>query len=91
MNDNGNQPAFPTEIAMDKDNPFDGSHQTGNTTALFHGLTKREYISAIVLQGMAASQYWAENFTENEADLLKATRVAVKAADPIITQLNKQP
>jgi hypothetical protein len=75
--ENAQKSAFPIAENMD-------------TQSMELGLTKREYFAAIILQGMAASAFWAENFTDKEEHLSKAMAVAVKASDELLKQLNQQ-
>ncbi len=74
--DNKNLPAHPIQVDI---NPFE--------RAVCYGLTKREYFAGLAMQGMAASQYWAENFNNNEDDLKNMAYVAVKAADALLKEL----
>lgn len=53
----------------------------------YQGLSKREYYAAQILQGMAASDYWAENFQQKENYLQMAAENAVAAADALIIAL----
>jgi len=45
------------------------------------GMTLRDWFAGQILSGMAASQYWSENFQNMEAMLNDATRTAYAAAD----------
>ncbi len=48
------------------------------------GLTKREYLSAMALQGLMANPDWTSNTISSIAE------VSVKAADALIAELNRQ-
>ena len=79
---NGNDLAYPSDRLMEK----------SFSEEKYYGLTKREYFAAMAMQGMAASNYWAENFNDQiESYMPAAMKVAVKAADALITALNEQP
>lgn len=56
------------------------------TVGLFGGLTKREYFSAMNMEGFAAS-----GFMINEQCIREAARRSVIAADALIQSLNANP
>ena len=78
--ENSKQPAFAVSKEM---------AEISEITEYPYGLTKREYFAAKAMQGMAASAFWSENFTDKEADLQKAMEIAVKSADALLEALNK--
>ncbi len=57
-------PAFPTEVG--NTNGGNNWHQTGPTTAQFHGISKRDYFAAKAMQGLLADP---ENATDPGEDL----------------------
>lgn len=81
MSNNANKQAFPVAASYTDDYP--------QVLVRQGGLTKREYFAAMAMQGLAASNYWAENFTEKEEHLSKAILISVKAADELLKQLEQ--
>ena len=56
---NADRPAFNAEVSH-----LDGKiieYQTGNTTAMYPGLTKREYFAAMAMQGLCANSVPGEH------------------------------
>lgn len=77
-----NDPITPVEVSYS-----DGEWipmQTGNSTGMLNGLSKREYFSAIALQGYRANKVFAEHSPEDVAEF------AVADADALINALNKE-
>lgn len=74
-------PAFPVELDQrDVRNP--------------HGLTKREYFSALAMQGLLSNDgllmFHAKEFPDKKLKEIIAEQ-SVIAADALITELNKEP
>ena len=84
----GNEPAMPSSVCCNEQGIYKGSDAPSSVGG--NGLTKREYFAARAMQGMASSAYWSENFVDYEPDLKKVMEIAVKAADALIAELNKQ-
>lgn len=53
----GKEPAFPCEVSFNENGGIAESHQNGNTTALFNGMSKRFYAACAAMQGMLASPF----------------------------------
>lgn len=54
------------------------------------GITTRTYIATKIMAGMAASDYWSQNFDDRKSELLAgATKAAVAAADALIEELQR--
>ena len=68
----------------------------GTTPSVFptyweSGMTLRAYFAAAALQGMAAGEYWNENFdAENVVHLAAVARVAWLAADAMLKERKEQ-
>jgi len=76
---NGNdfvQAPFDNQTIVDDGKFYDESGQVP--------LTKREYFSAMALQGLMANPDWTSNTISSIAE------VSVKAADALIAELNRQ-
>lgn len=84
IEDNSKRPAYPTSYAYDSDD--------GITRVTHFGLTKREYIAAMCLQGILANgvtfQISSDRIDPNEFPELYAT-VALEHADELLKQLGK--
>ena len=66
--------------------PQDSVNQ--NTPSL--GMTRRDWLAGLAMQGMAAGPYWCENFTADKPEFLSAVAVAAYAmADAIISEGKK--
>lgn len=64
--------------------PGESEAQTGNSTWLFQGLTKREYFAAIAMQGIAK-----EPGEGCDGYIAQRARVAVAIADALLVELAK--
>lgn len=53
------------------------------------GMTLRDWFAGQIVAGMAASQYWSENFQNMEVMLDYATRTAYAAADSMMKARSK--
>ena len=53
------------------------------------GLTRRELFAAMAMQGMAAGNFWGENFCHEADHMHLAAKMSVKAADALIAELEK--
>jgi len=47
----------------------------------------RQDLAGVLMQGMAASVFWSENFTSNEGSIKRVTDVAIQSANILIEQL----
>ena len=75
---NGNTPAFPV-IEESKSEQYNGAtHMTGTAVSL--GLTKREYIAALLLQGVLAQGGYPDDY---------AVSKAVRVTDELLAELEK--
>jgi hypothetical protein len=85
---NANEPAFPVEVEH-ADGEIHGI-QTGNTTGWRKGITKREYFSAMAMQGLLSCRAM-ENITNNMGlpDLTIVAQEAVAYADHLLQQLEQ--
>ena len=79
MKTDPNEPINPCEIGF-KNGEIQYLRQVSDHTAQSNGLTKREYFAAMAMQGYATKTNWPID------DIV---RYAVKAADALITELNK--
>jgi hypothetical protein len=70
---------------MTKPDDLVNSVYRGESDGIYPGLTKREYFSVIILQGIMSSDKYGPT-----SDSYVATR-AIKAADALIEQLNENP
>lgn len=86
--DNKNLPAFPVECSYDENKNVKGC-QTGNTTGWEMGMSKREKIAAMALQGILSGNTLAELDGKGMWDAIATD--AITAADALLAQLNKQP
>jgi hypothetical protein len=59
-------------------------------TDSYPGLTKREYFAAMALQGILANSFALEQANKNWGGIESPQQAAVKAADALIEQLNKE-
>ena len=82
----GNEPAMPTEIAMDGEGLGATSHQVGHYTALYHDLTIRQHYAGLAMQGFCAAGYG--DFNNNHVEHI--AKLSVKQADALIAELNKE-
>jgi hypothetical protein len=83
MEDNKHMPAHPTTVSFSENKPV--SYQNGNTTMQAIGLTKREKIAAMALQGMLAKSHAVDGMTEHEVNSITAD--AVMFADELLNKL----
>lgn len=77
---NGNMPAMPVEVAISESGCQEV--QTGNSTYMAMGLTKREHIAALCLQGILANSV----YMCGEHNRVK---MAIDHADTLLTELEK--
>lgn len=84
--DNKYLPAFPVECSYDENKNAKGC-QTGNTTGWEKGLSKRELIAAMALQGILAGNTLAE--LDGKGMWSAIATDSVTAADALLTELNK--
>jgi hypothetical protein len=70
---------------MTKPDDLVNSVYRGESDGIYPGLTKREYLAMIALQGILSSDRYGPM-----TDTYAATR-AIKAADALIKQLNENP
>jgi hypothetical protein len=75
--DNKNQPAFP--VSEETTDRIDAG------TTIYSGLTKREKIAAMALQGMLAKSHAIDGMTEHEVNSITAD--AVMFADELLNKL----
>jgi hypothetical protein len=55
-----------------------------------NGMTLRDYFAAKALEGMAAGDYWSENFREQDQAMVSAVaRAAYAAADAMLAERDK--
>lgn len=78
---NAEKPAYPTEIAFHEGKPLE-SNQISQNTGIFPGLTKRELIAAMVMQGIVA-----HSVNYMAADYREAAKDAIACADELLKQL----
>lgn len=65
---------------------------SGHIGASGLGLTKREYFAAMAMQGILASDWGKKRDGEGKSDIMldQVRMAAVKCADAIINELNKE-
>ena len=82
MTPNSNEPAFPAPIS--------------DVRCPAAGLTKREEFAKAIMAGMAAGNYWSDNFKTGELPedrfqyLYSPAKIAVAAADALLVALAKE-
>lgn len=85
----GNEPAQPFEVSGYIGNPLGGSDI--NTTKKFPGLTIRQHIAAMAMQGILASGIGCTNDKDsNLTDHKSVSEASVNYADALIAELNTQ-
>lgn len=77
---NANEPAYPDTITM-------GPHGEVCRPE-FSGLTKRELIAAMAMQGLLANSGYADAYNDKHAPAL--TKLAATYADALILELSKE-
>jgi len=65
--------------------PINVVEETDITVSIMSGLTKREYFSAMALQGILSNSELLRNYKEIDLE-----KLAVKSADNLINQLNEE-
>ena len=78
----GNEPAYPVEVAAG-DNGW-REHQTGPSTFMTAGLTKRELFAAMAMQGHCANQEMSGLIARSIATM------SVEQADALLAELAKE-
>lgn len=81
---NGDAPAYPVETMWTGDKQV--GVQTGNATGFEMGLTKREKIAAMAMQGMLANPS-VENFEDGWH--VGLSKEAIRHADELLKQLEQ--
>lgn len=78
--ENKDQPAFPVTVKYDESGKAIG-YQNGSETGQEIGLSKREMIAAMCLQGLCASDF--------RGSMEAFARKSVEAADALLVELSK--
>lgn len=86
MNDNKHTPAFPVTVSYENGKPV--GFQNGESTGQEIGLSKREMIAAMALQGLMSCNDKGE-FNSIQDSCAEAARIAVIAADALLNELSK--
>lgn len=82
MKTNPNEPINPSEVQINTDNGDVHQNCIANGVRTASGLTKREYFTALAMQGLCANVE-----SESIADIASSS---VKIADALIKALNKE-
>lgn len=84
----GQDPAYPTEVTTNHNGSF-SAKQTGNSTYLAPGMSKRFYAACAAMQGMLASHAnpnGAHPQHDSYQDIKKAIETCFKYADELLEQ-----
>ena len=79
--ENKNLPAYPAELEHDENGDIQPVNRSGAFTGIYPGLSKRELIAAMALQGILANN-------TNGGDRVLCASAAILCADELLKQLN---
>jgi hypothetical protein len=90
MSSNKDQPAFPAEVSHSGGEMLD-KNQTGMNTAIYKGLSKREYMATMAMQGLASTHSKMEQYSVNVGcvDVEEIAKESVALADALLAELEK--